>query len=97
MLVRELIAALQEMNPEDEVMFEYNTRNYWNQHRADPIGVVRTALVEYSSYLDADSPVDEDKTSIYEWSEALKVPIEQREIEEWDKDYEKMRRVVLLD
>lgn len=60
MLVKELIAALETMPPELEVMFTYNSGDYWRTQIASSINQLDTGYVVWSRYHDMHKVIDLD-------------------------------------
>jgi hypothetical protein len=56
-----LIAALQRMNPNDEVHFSYNARDYWNTQVAPKVDTVYQSNVRYDDYHGMDKIQDDDQ------------------------------------
>jgi len=61
MKVSMLIAALQRMNPNDEVHFSYNARDYWNTQVAPKVDTVYQSNVRYDDYHGMDKIQDDDQ------------------------------------
>lgn len=59
MNVQELIEQLQDMDPETEVMFQYNYGDYWRTEVAQEVGSVRHDEVVYSEYHRMHKLIDE--------------------------------------
>lgn len=66
MTVQELKDLLEEMNPNMEVKFSYNYRDYWCTQVAADISEVDTGYVTYSSYHGMEKiSEDEDEDTKY--------------------------------
>ncbi len=66
MKVRDLIEALQGMNQDATVHFEYNYGDYWKTHVAPEVEEVNDGLVKYSDYHQMPMIVEEDSTEFDE-------------------------------
>lgn len=60
MNVRDLIAALKDMDPEAEVHFTYNYGDHWRTQVAPAVDNVEEGVVTHSAYHSMDKVVDED-------------------------------------
>jgi hypothetical protein len=60
MQVKELIEALQYMDPEADVHFAYNYGDHWRTEVAPKVGRVDEGVVEYSEYHRMDKIASED-------------------------------------
>lgn len=60
MNVQQLIAELQQMDPEAEVHFQYNYGDHWRTQVAPSVREVEEGYVKHSSYHSMDVVVDED-------------------------------------
>ena len=58
MKVSTLIDALQRMDPNDEVHFSYNARDYWNTQVAPKVDTVYESNVRYDDYHGMDKIQD---------------------------------------
>ena len=61
MKVSMLIDVLQGMNPNDEVHFSYNARDYWNTQVAPKVDTVYESNVRYDDYHGMDKIQDDDQ------------------------------------
>jgi hypothetical protein len=61
MKVSTLIDVLQGMNPNDEVHFSYNARDYWNTQVAPKVDTVYQSNVRYDDYHGMDKIQDDDQ------------------------------------
>ena len=61
MKVSTLIDVLQGMNPNDEVHFSYNARDYWNTQVAPKVDTVYESNVRYDDYHGMDKIQDDDQ------------------------------------
>ena len=61
MKVSMLIDVLQGMNPNDEVHFSYNARDYWNTQVAPKVDTVYESYVRYDDYHGMDKIQDDDQ------------------------------------
>ena len=61
MKVSTLIDVLQGMNPNDEVHFSYNARDYWNTQVAPKVDTVYESNVRYDAYHGMDKIQDDDQ------------------------------------
>ena len=61
MKVSTLIDVLQRMNPNDEVHFSYNARDYWNTQVAPKVDTVYESNVRYDDYHGMDKIQDDDQ------------------------------------
>lgn len=61
MNVQELINQLQNMDPDAEVMFQYNYGDYWRTEVAAEVKGVRMDEVVYSNYHQMHKVVEEDR------------------------------------
>ena len=61
MKVSMLIDALQRMNPNDEVHFRYNAKDYWNTQVAPKVDTVYESNVRYDDYHGMDKIQDDDQ------------------------------------
>lgn len=61
MKVSTLIDVLQGMNPNDEVHFSYNARDYWNTQVAPKVDTVYQSNVRYDAYHGMDKIQDDDQ------------------------------------
>ncbi len=60
MKVKELIAMLQEHSPDDEVLIEQPSRDYWRTILAAPIREVQATRVSYSLYHETNQLPSDD-------------------------------------
>ena len=60
MLVKDLIEALEGMDPEAEVHFSYNYGDHWRTEVAPKVEQVKRGYVGYSSYHSMDKLLDEE-------------------------------------
>ena len=58
MTVQDLINELQRCDLEQEVVFAYNSQDYWRTDVAQVVGRVREGEVTYSKYHDMYTPID---------------------------------------
>jgi len=61
MTARELMDQLSEFDGNEEVYFEYNYGDYWNNHVAESVGGVHTKFIKWSDYHNSNKIVDEDQ------------------------------------
>jgi hypothetical protein len=64
MKVSTLIAVLQGMDPNDEVHFSYNARDYWNTQVAPKVDTVYESNVRYDDYHGMDKIQDDEEDDI---------------------------------
>jgi hypothetical protein len=64
MKVSTLIAVLQGMDPNDEVHFSYNARDYWNTQVAPKVDTVYQSNVRYDDYHGMDKIQDDEEDDI---------------------------------
>jgi hypothetical protein len=64
MKVSTLIDVLQGMNPNDEVHFSYNARDYWNTQVAPKVDTVYESNVRYDDYHGMDKIQDDEEDDI---------------------------------
>lgn len=50
MKVKELIEALSEQDPDTEVYFSHDSRDYWGTVLASPVGEIEEREIRYSGY-----------------------------------------------
>lgn len=60
MIVREMIAKLEQEDPEAEVHYAYDYGDHWNTEVAPGVGYVGPGEVVYSDYHRMDKLVEED-------------------------------------
>jgi hypothetical protein len=80
MIVSELIEALQTMDADAEVHFQYNYGDHWRTQVAPTVDEVEAGYVEYSTYHSMDAVANEEES----WDE---------ETGAWKED---VRKVVIL-
>jgi len=64
MKVSTLIAVLQGMDPNDEVHFSYNAKDYWNTQVAPKVDTVYQSNVRYDDYHGMDKIQDDEEDDI---------------------------------
>ena len=64
MKVSTLIDVLQGMNPNDEVHFSYNAKDYWNTQVAPKVDTVYQSNVRYDDYHGMDKIQDDEEDDI---------------------------------
>jgi hypothetical protein len=64
MKVSTLIDVLQGMNPNDEVHFSYNAKDYWNTQVAPKVDTVYESNVRYDDYHGMDKIQDDEEDDI---------------------------------
>ncbi len=72
MLVKELIAILNTQDPDDEVRFAYNSRDYWNTEVTDPVEEVFKENVQWSEYHSTYKVMTEKDSGIFKTVTLLK-------------------------
>lgn len=61
---KQLLALLDHVGDDEEIVFLVPTGNYWHQKKAMPITDIRTGVVAFSKYLNCDQdlcPEDQEK------------------------------------
>ena len=60
MQVKDLIDQLQNMNPEAEVHFSYNSGDHWRTKVAPKVNFIEEGIIKYSDYHRTDKLMDEN-------------------------------------
>ena len=65
MIVKELINILVNADPDDEVQFAYNSRDYWRTEIASPVEEVGRENVQWSEYHETYKTMGEDDNGLF--------------------------------